>query len=145
MKQRAENKRAFFDYEILDRLVAGLALTGAEVKAARAGQALIKSAFVRPLVSGAKRQVELWLVNSHFSNTPEPSRSRKLLLHRSEIDRLTGRVSEKGLTLIPIAIFFSKGKLKLELGIGKGKKQFEKRETIRRRDIDREVQRSLKQ
>lgn len=142
--RQADNKRARFDYEILEDLEAGLVLTGEEVKAFRAGKANINAAFVRPLQSGPDRSVELWLINAQFSGTTEPDRSRKLLVHRKELDRLIGRVQEKGLTLVPIEMYLSRGKVKVRVGLGRGKKQFEKRETIKRRDIDRELRRSLK-
>lgn len=139
-----ENKRAAFDYQITETFEAGLVLVGLEIKAFRAGQASLSGAFVRSLQSGPNNQLELWLINSHFSQTAEPDRSRKLLLHRTEIDRLIGRVQEKGLTLIPIRLFLQRGHLKLLVGLGRGKKQFEKREIIKKRDAKRQLQRMIK-
>jgi SsrA-binding protein len=142
--RRAENKKARFDYTIDETVEGGLALTGQEVKAMRAGQASIAGAFVRPLFSGPQKQAELWLINAHFSNTAEPDRSRKILLHRREIDRYLGKVGEKGLTLVPLTLYFKQGKIKVEVGLARGKKQYEKRETLKKRDLDREISARLK-
>jgi SsrA-binding protein len=142
--RRVDNKRARFDYEISETFEAGLVLRGSEVKSMRAGQANLNAAFVRPLQSGAADQAELWLVNGHFAQTEEPDRSRKLLVHRKEISRLLGKIQEKGLTLVPLAMYFSRGKIKIEVGLAKGKKQFEKREAIKKRDVDREMRGRLK-
>lgn len=139
-----ENKRAYFEYEISDSFEAGLVLTGLEIKAFRAGQASLAGTFVRPLQSGAGGRAELWLINSHFAQATEPDRSRKLLLHRVEIDRLIGRIQEKGLTLIPIRLFLQRGRLKLLVGLGRGKKQYEKREVLKKRDLKRQLQQTLK-
>jgi SsrA-binding protein len=138
-KQRhVDNKKAQFDYEIGETFEAGLVLLGSEIKAFRAGQASIQAAFVRPLGD------ELWLINSHFTKTPEPDRTRKLLAHRKEIDRYLGKVAEKGLTLVPLELYIKRGRVKVLVGLGKGKKQFEKREAIKKRDVDREIRRGLK-
>ncbi len=141
--RRIENKQARFNYAIEEDFEAGLVITGAEVKAFRAGKVSITGAFVRPLQSGPNGQIELWLINSQFAHTLEPDRSRKLLIHRREIDRLIGKVQEKGFTLIPLALYLSRGRVKLSVGLGRGKKQFEKRETIKKRDVEREIRRSL--
>ncbi len=138
---KATNKRARFDYDILETFEGGIALTGAEVKAFRAGKVSLNGTFARPLVLGSKPEV--WLINAQFSHTPEPDRSRKLLLHRKEIDRLMGRIQEKGLTLIPIEMYWKGRNIKISLGLGRGKKQFEKRETIKKRDVERELRRGL--
>jgi SsrA-binding protein len=143
-QRRVENKKAYFDYTIDETLEGGLALTGQEVKAMRAGHASIAGAFVRPLSIGANKQTELWLINAHFSNTEEPDRSRKILLHRKEIDRYIGKVTEKGLTLVPLTLYFKQGKIKVEVGLARGKKQYEKRETIKKRDLEREIKATLK-
>lgn len=143
-QRRVENKKAYFDYAIDESAEGGLALTGKEVKAMRAGHASISGAFVRPLSSGQQKQTELWLINAHFSNTDEPDRSRKILMHRKEIDRYIGKVTEKGLTLVPLTLYFKQGKIKIEVGLARGKKQFEKRETLKKRDLDREIKASLK-
>lgn len=144
-KQRhVENKRAHFDYEILEDLEAGLVLTGEEVKAFRAGKVTIGAAFVRPLQSAPNKDAELWLINAQFAGVSEPDRSRKLLVHRKEVDRFIGKVQEKSLTLVPIEMYLNKGKVKLRIGLAKGKKKFEKRETIKKRDVERELKRSIK-
>lgn len=141
--RRVINKKASFDYQILERFEAGLVLSGPEIKSYRAGQASLNGAFVRPLNLGKTKEPELWLINSHFAHTPEPDRSRKVLMNRREIDRLIGRITEKGLTLVPLELYFMGNRLKLSVGLGKGKKQFEKREAIKKRDIERELQRSI--
>lgn len=142
--RRVENKRARFDYDISETIEAGLVLRGSEIKAFRAGQAGLNAAFVRPLQSGPNKQTELWLINSHFAKTEEPERSRKLLVHRKEIDRYIGKVQEKGLTLVPLEMYISRGNVKILVGLGRGKKQYEKRESIKKRDVDRELRRGLK-
>lgn len=142
--RHVDNKKAHFDYEIDETFEAGLVLVGAEIKAFRAGLASIKTAFVRPLASGPDNQTELWLINSHFSKTPEPDRSRKLLAHRNEIDRYIGKVGEKGLTLVPLELYLKRGRVKVMVGLGKGKKQFEKREVLKKRDVEREIRRESK-
>lgn len=140
------NKRASFDYEILETFQAGLALEGQEVKSAKNAHVSLRESFVT--VHGN----ELFLTNAHI--TPykyagqltgySPTRPRKLLLKRSEIKRLIGKVRTQGLTLVPIKLY-TKGRLvKLEFGLGKGKKKFDKRESIKKRDTEREVRRALK-
>ncbi len=135
------NRKARFDYEVLESFEAGLVLSGPEIKAIRAKQASLAGAFVRPLQIGQNHKIELWLINSHFSQTPEPERSRKLLMHRKEISRLIGRVNEKGLTLVPLDIYIKHGKAKLGFALARGKKAFEKRATIKQRDLSRELRR----
>lgn len=144
MQRRFENKRARFDYEITETFEAGLVLNGLEIKSARAGQVSLNGAFVRPLRIGSSGKTELWLINAHFTGAPEPDRTRKLLVHRRELDRLTSRINEKGYTIVPIVLYFTRGRLKIQVGLGKGKKQFEKRETIKKRDIERELKRGVK-
>lgn len=147
MKQarRIENKRGFFDYLIEERIEAGLVLTGEEVKAFRAGQVSLGGSFVRPLFSAPDKKSELWLLNAQFAQVAEPDRSKKLLLHRQEIDRLLGKVTEKGLTLVPLTLFLKGGKIKVEVGLARGKKHYEKRETIKKRDIERTLRQTLKE
>jgi SsrA-binding protein len=142
--RRVQNKRARFDYDISETVEAGLVLRGSEIKSFRAGQAGLNAAFVRPLMSGPHKQPELWLINSHFAQTEEPERSRKLLVHRKEIERYIGKVQEKGLTLIPLEMYISRGRVKVLVGLGRGKKQYEKRESIKKRDVDREMRRGIK-
>jgi SsrA-binding protein len=142
----AQNKKARFDYFIEDRLEAGLALLGWEVKSIRAGKAQITDSFV------ILREGEAWLLGSHVTplNTvsthvvAEPKRIRKLLLNRREIDRLTGLVERKGYTLIALELYWSKNRVKVAVGLAKGKKQHDKRDTEKDRDWQRDKARALK-
>jgi len=142
----AENRRARFDYAIEDKYEAGIALTGTEVKSLRFGEGSIAESYAE--VKGG----EVWLVNSNvpeFSHgnrfNHEPKRPRKLLLHEREIARLTGAVERKGMTLVPLSIYFnSRGKAKVELALAKGKKTHDKRDTIKERDWKRDQQRIMK-
>ena len=142
-----DNKKAFFDYFIEERIEAGLALEGWEVKAIRAGRAQIKEAYV------VVRRGEIMLVGSHISPLlstsshvkPDPTRSRKLLMHRKEINTLMGRVDRAGYTMVPLNLHFNKGRIKLEVGLAKGKKQHDKREASKDRDWNRDKQRLMRQ
>lgn len=141
----AANKKAYHDYTILETYEAGISLVGTEVKSLREGQANLKESYV--LV----KEGEAVLLNCHISpyshgniNNHDPLRTRKLLLHKKEIEKLFGRIREAGLTVVPLKIYFSKGKAKLEIGLAKGKRQYEKRETIKKKEADREIQRHLK-
>ncbi len=142
----ADNKKAFFDYFIEDRYEAGLVLEGWEVKAIREGRVQIKEAYV--LV----RNNELYLFGAHVSaltttstfSHPEALRSRKLLLHRAEIDKLIGKVERSGYTLVPLNLHMKKGRVKCEIGLAKGKKQHDKRATEKDRDAKREVESAMK-
>ena len=142
----ADNKKAFFDYFIEDRYEAGLVLEGWEVKAIRESRVQIKEAYV--LV----RNNELYLFGAHVSaltttstfSHPEALRSRKLLLHRAEIDKLIGKVERSGYTLVPLNLHFKGGRVKCEVGLAKGKKQHDKRDTERDRDAKREVEKAMK-
>ena len=142
----ADNKKAFFDYFIEDRYEAGLVLEGWEVKAIRESRVQIKEAYV--LV----RNNELYLFGAHVSaltttssfSHPEALRSRKLLLHRAEIDKLIGKVERSGYTLVPLNLHFKKGNVKCEIGLAKGKKQHDKRSTEKDRDAKREVDAAMK-
>jgi SsrA-binding protein len=138
----ARNKRARFDYHILETWEAGLVLTGTEVKSLRDGRANIGDAY------GIIKDGEAFLLNLHISqyerggySNHEPARTRKLLLHRKEIRRLIGAVERQGLTLIPLELYFKNGVAKVALALGKGKKVHDKRETERSRDADREIAR----
>jgi len=144
-KAIAVNKKAYHDYHILVSYEAGIALKGSEIKSIRMGRVNIRDAYARP------EKGELWLYNSHIAayqaggfNTHEPDRRRKLLMHRSQIDELEQTANQKGLTLIPLRIYIKNGIAKLEIGVGRGKKQFDKRETIAKRETDRIVERALK-
>ena len=142
----AVNRRARHDYFIEDTFEAGLALLGWEVKSLRAGNAQLAEAYVH-LKNG-----EAWLVGAHFSPLinasthvkPDPTRSRKLLLQRNELDRLTGNVERKGYALVPLDLHWTKGKAKLEVGLAKGKKQHDKRATKKEQDWNRQKARILK-
>src|SRR5204862_1183864 len=136
----ATNRRARHDYEILETIEAGLVLRGTEVKSLRGSHGTFKDAFA------TIRNNEAWLVGCHINPyshgtdaNHEPDRDRKLLLHRKEIGRLTGKVAERGLTLIPLRLYFKHGRAKVELGLGRGKKLHEKRATLRERDQRREM------
>lgn len=141
-----QNKKARFDYQIEDKFEAGLVLRGWEVKSIRAGGASIKEAHV------FVREGELFLLNANITplktasthEKADPTRTRKLLMHKHEIMRLIGRVEQAGYTLIPLDMHFKGGKVKLELGLGKGKKQFEKRADVSRREWKKEQGRLLK-
>jgi len=146
MRVVATNKKANYNYEILERIEAGISLLGTEVKSIRDGKISLKESYAE-----IKRS-EVFLINCHISPyepasrfNHDPRRERKLLLHRREIKRLIGKIQEKGLTLIPTKVFFNaKGKVKVEVSLGKGKKAYEKREAIRERDRKRELRAELK-
>ena len=138
------NKRARFDYAIDEVFEAGLVLHGTEVKSLRAGRATLKDAYAET------RDGEMYLLHAHINQyeqanrfNHEPERPRKLLLHKREIHRLKGKTQERGLTLIPTRMYFSRGKAKVELGLGKGKRQYDKRQDMKRRDAQREIARAL--
>ena len=146
MRVIATNKKAYFNYEILERLEAGISLMGSEVKSIREGRISLKESHAE--IKGG----EVYLLNCHISHyeaanrfNHEPLRERKLLLHRQEIKRLTGKTREKGLTLIPTKIIINdKGKVKVEISLARGKKAYQKREVIRERDREREMRSELK-
>ena len=135
-----DNRRARYEYHILESVEAGLALTGTEVKAIRGGGASSSEAYAR------FRDGEAWLVGMHippyqqgsFSNS-EPRRPRKLLLHKEEITRLQSRVAEKGLTIVPLRLYFTRGIAKVQLGVARGKKLWDKRAAAAKRDVEREI------
>ena len=144
-KQITINRIASHNYELYDRYEAGLVLKGYEVKSLRSGAMNIRDSYVMV------KNNEVFLVGAHISpyshmtsERYDPTRTRKLLLNRSEIDKLTGKVKEKGFTLVPTRVYFKKGLAKLEFAIAKGRKLFDKREQIKKKDMDREQRRSLK-
>lgn len=144
-KNIATNRRARFNYEITDTYEAGIALLGSEVKSLRAGQADLKDSYA------SVRGGEMWLVGMRISpyeyardGGHEPERERKLLLHKREIEKIGSVLAEKGLSLLPIRLYFKDGKVKVELGLGRGKAQRDKRETLKRRQADREMQRAIR-
>ncbi len=141
----ADNRKALHDYHVIDTWEAGLALLGTEVKAIREGSVNLRDSFARI------DQGEVWLMNVHispYSHTGyahhDERRHRKLLLHRHEIEKLAGKVAEKGLTLVPLRMYLKKGRVKIALALVKGKQAHDKRETIRRREIDRETRAAVK-
>ncbi len=145
LKIVATNRKAYHNYHLGDSIEAGIALTGSEIKSIRAGRVNMGDAYVRP--EGG----ELWLLNAHIARyeassylSHEPLRPRKLLLHRKEIRSFTSRVAEKGFTLVPVKIYIKDGIAKVEIALAKGKKLYDKRESITRREVEREMGRALK-
>ena len=141
----AENRRARHDYHLLERVEAGLVLTGSEVKSLREGGANLRRAY------GDIRDGELWLVGTHISayeqgslGQHDPDRDRKLLLHRREIDSLIGKVQEKGLTLVPTRLYFKNGRAKVELALARGKETRDRRREIAKREADRQIERAFR-
>jgi SsrA-binding protein len=141
----ADNRRARHDYHLSDRVEAGVALLGTEVKSLRAGQANLQRAYAEV------RDGEAWLVGAHIPEyghgniaNHDPDRDRKLLLKRREIDSLEGKVRERGLTLIPTRLYFKDGRVKVEVAVGRGKESQDKRRAIAKRDADREIERAVK-
>lgn len=137
------NRRARHDYQIEETIEAGLVLSGSEVKSLRAGKGQLKDSYARI------KDGEAWLVQAHISEYApaarfghDPTRPRKLLLHKREIVRLASKLNEKGLTLVPLRIYFKKGRAKVELGLARGKKLYDKRAAIRERDVERELLRA---
>jgi len=140
------NRKARHDYEILDTYEAGLALTGSEIKSIRAGHVNLREGFVQA------RDDELWLLNVHIASYDQagrfghdPLRPRKLLLHRKEINRIVARVQEKGLTVVPLVVYLTRGLAKVEIALARGKKHYDKRETLRERDSERQIRRALRE
>ena len=145
-KNIAENRKAFHDYHILETFEAGIVLVGTEVKAIREGSANLRDSFARV------EDGEIWLYNVHINpythrgySSHEPTRKRKLLLHRREIRKLIGKTVEKGLTLVPTRLYFQNGHVKVGLALAKGKQAHDKRETIKRREADRETRAAVKE
>jgi len=141
----ARNRKAFHEYEILEKFEAGLVLSGPEVKSVRSGRVNLKDGYAA--VEGG----ELYLFNVHVSPYAaanrynlDPTRARKLLVHKSELRRLIGKTAEKGLTVVPLDVHFSRGYAKVTLGLARGKKQYDKREAIRRREVERDMQRAVR-
>jgi len=141
----ATNRKAYHDYQVLETLEAGIALLGTEVKSLREGRANLKDSYA------IVKNSEMFLLNCHISPyshgnilNHDPLRTRKLLLHRKEINKLYGHITQKGLTLIPLKIYFKNGKVKVEIGLAKGKRQYEKREAIKEKESRREIERHLK-
>jgi SsrA-binding protein len=142
----ADNRKAFHDYHILETFEAGIALLGTEVKGIREGRANLRDSYAR--VDGG----EVWLFNVHINPYThrgyvdhDPKRKRRLLLHKYEIRKLIGKTVEKGLTLVPTRMYFKNGKVKVAIALAKGKQAHDKRETIRRREVDRETRAAVKE
>lgn len=145
-KNIAENRKAFHDYHIIETFEAGIVLVGTEVKSIREGRANLRDSFAR-LEGG-----EVWLYNVHINpyshrgySDHEPTRKRKLLLHRREVRKLIGKTVEKGMTLVPTRLYFKNGHVKVALALAKGKQAHDKRETIKRREADRETRAAVKE
>jgi SsrA-binding protein len=141
-----KNKKAYHDYEILEKYEAGIALKGTEVKSLREGRANLRDAFVR-IENGEAFLFNAYIAPYSHGNlfNHEPTRRRKLLLHKSEIKRLVGRTQEKGLTIVPLRMYFNnRGKVKVEIALVKGRKKYDKREVIKRRELEREAQKAMK-
>ncbi len=139
------NRQATFNYEILDRCEAGLALTGTEIKSIRAGKVDLRDAYARPMDG------EIWLMNSHMAQydpasifNHEPRRPRKLLLHKEEIARLTDEVSQRGLTIVALRLYIKNHVAKVELGLARGKRRFDKRRAIRDREMDMAARQAMR-
>lgn len=144
-KNITSNRKAFHEYFITDKIEAGISLLGTEVKALRTGKANLVDAYA------TIKDGEVWLVNAHIGfydhgniNNHEPLRKRKLLLKKREIKKLTVKLNEKGFTFIPLRLYFSDGKVKVEIGLAKGKKEYDKRESIAKRDAQRDLDRRVK-
>jgi SsrA-binding protein len=141
----AVNRKALHDYHILDSVEAGLVLTGTEIKSIRAGRVSLREAFARP------DDDELWLLGAHIAQYPaagrfnhEPTRKRKLLLHRGEMRELISALEEKGLTLVPLRLYLKNGRAKVELALARGKRAHDKREAIAKREAERQMQRAVR-
>lgn len=147
IKVVCQNKKAYHDYFIDETFEAGIVLVGTEVKSLRLGMANLKDSYAMIRNGG-----ELFLTNTHISpykqadrfTMPEPDRTRKLLLHREEINKLIGKIKERGYTLIPTKIYFKNGKAKVEIALAKGKKHFDKRDTIKKKTVEREMEKAVK-
>ncbi len=145
VKTVATNRKAYHNYHIGESLEAGIALTGTEIKSIREGRVSLGDAYVRP------ENGELWLLNAHIARyeagsymSHEPTRPRRLLLHRKQIDSLASQVAEKGLTLVPTKLYLKGSRAKVAIALAKGKKLYDKRETIARREVEREIGRAVK-
>ena len=145
IKTVTTNRKAYRNYHVQDSMEAGIALTGTEIKSIRDGRVNLADAYVRP--EGG----ELWLLNAHIARyeagsylSHEPTRPRKLLLHRKEINTLSSKVMEKGLTLVPLRLYLKDSLAKVEVALAKGKKLYDKRDSIIRRETEREIQRTVK-
>lgn len=145
IKTVATNRKAYYNYHLEDTVEAGIVLTGTEIKSIREGRVSLSDAYVKPEAG------ELWLVNAHIARyeagsylSHEPRRPRKLLLHRKQIDSLTSKVQEKGLTLVPLKLYIKDSIAKVEMALARGKKLYDKRESIARREVERQIGQAIK-
>lgn len=146
MPHYASNREAFHDYAITEKMEAGIVLTGAEVKAVKGGSVSLKGSYATITNN------ELWLLNAHIGRYKpanqslkyDPASSRKLLIRRSEIDRLIGKLKSEGLSLVPLSVYSKHGLIKVELGLGRGKKAYDKRQSIKKREIKRKIGRAMR-
>jgi SsrA-binding protein len=145
IKQIASNRKAFHDNEVFERLEAGISLTGTEIKSIRTNGASIREAYARPLAG------EMWLYNMHIAEyapgsymNHEPTRSRRLLLHRKQIREWARKITERGLTVVPLNMYLKDGMAKVELGLVRGRKQYDKRQAIAKREADLDIARALR-
>ena len=135
----AQNKKAYQEYEILDRFEAGLVLTGQEIKAIRGGRANLNGTFCRV------QNGEIYVLNMHISNADEPERSRKLLMKKGEILSLATKTAQQKLVIVPLSLYLKKGKAKLEIALGRGKKLYDHRDDLKKKDLNRQTERELKE
>jgi len=145
IKTVATNRKAYHNYHLEDTVEAGIVLTGTEIKSIREGRVSLGDAYVKPEAG------ELWLVNAHIARyeagsylSHEPRRPRKLLLHRKQIDSLTSKVQERGFTLVPLKLYIKDSTAKVEVALGRGKKLYDKRESIARREVERQIEQATK-
>jgi SsrA-binding protein len=141
----ADNRKAFFDFHVLEHFEAGIVLSGTEVKAIREGRVNLRDAYCR------LERAEAYLLGAHIGQyshggyaSHDPTRARKLLLHREELNKLLGKTAERGLTVVPLRMYLRHGRVKVEIALAKGKKTYDKRETIRRREVERETRAAVK-
>ena len=141
----AQNRKAFHDYHIVETIEAGIVLTGSEIKSIREGKVNLRDSYARP------SDGELWLIGAHIARydaasyqNHDPHRDRKLLLHHDQIAELTSKARVKGFSIVPLKMYFKRGRAKLELGLGRGKKLYDKREAIAKRDAEREIEGNIK-
>lgn len=135
----AQNKKAFAEYEIIEKFEAGIVLTGQEIKAIRAHRANLNGTFCRITDS------EAYVLNMHIASVADPERSRKLLMHKNEIRALIGQTQQKGFSLIPLSLYLKKGKAKLEIALARGKKLYDRRAELRKKDLNLQAERDLKE
>jgi len=141
----AQNRKAFHDYHIVETIEAGIVLTGSEIKSIRQGKVNLRDSYARP------SDGELWLIGAHIARydaasyqNHDPHRDRKLLLHHDQIEELTSKARVKGFSIVPLKLYFKRGRAKLEIGLGRGKKQYDKRQAIAKRESDREIEGNIK-